>query len=225
MLTTLRTLFVGANARAEERVRDHFALELIDQKIREADANLAAAKSTLASLIQRKRSEERMLAALETRLNDLTQRATEALQSGREDLAAPAAAAIAEQENERTMRRTTMERLEARILQLQGTVEAAHRRIIDLKQGAVTARAIRREQHIQTRLNRTVAGPSAAEEAETLIRRVTDADDPFEQSQILREIDAGLSGVAVAESLAAQGFGPATRATQDDVLARLKASI
>lgn len=225
MITTLRTLFIGANARAEESVRDRYAIELIDQKIREADANLAAAKTTLASLIQRKRSEERMLSGLETRINDLTTRATEALRAGREDLAGQAASAIAEQENERTLRRATMDRLEARVMQLQSTVEAAHRRIIDLKQGAVTARAIRREQEIQGRLNRTIAGTSAADEAETLIARVTQADDPFEQSQILREIDRGLSGSSIAETLAENGFGPASKSTQANVLERLRNQI
>ena len=60
MLTTMRTLFLGASARAEEQVRDHFSIELIDQKVREAQAQLKAAKVGLASLIQRKRSEERL---------------------------------------------------------------------------------------------------------------------------------------------------------------------
>lgn len=225
MITTLRTLFLGASARAEERVRDTFAIELIDQKIREAEATLAAAKTTLASLIQRKRSEERMLASLETRLQDLTHRATEALRSGREDLAAQAAGTIADLETERDLRRKTVERLTARVLHLQASVEAGHRRIVDLKQGAVAARAIRREQQIQSRLSATLAGTSAADEAAALIRRVTEADDPFERGQILREIDDRLSGDAMADTLADAGYGAPTRATQADVLARLRASL
>jgi len=53
MFGTLKTIMTGANARAEERVRDTYAIELIEQKIREANASLQAAKGTLASLIQR----------------------------------------------------------------------------------------------------------------------------------------------------------------------------
>lgn len=225
MFATLKTLIAGEAARTEEKVRDRYAIELIDQKIREAEANLAAAKQTLAALIQRKRSEERMLAGLGTRLDDLTARATEALKGGREDLAETAAATIAELENERTVRQATLDRLEARVIQLKGTVEAAHRRIVDLKQGAITARAIRREQTMQTRLNRTLAGPSAADEAEALIGRVVQADDPFEQGQILQEIDQGLTGQGIAETLAENGFGPATKSTGAAVLDRLRAQI
>ena len=36
MFKTLSTLIAGVNARSEDRVRDAFAIELIDQKIREA---------------------------------------------------------------------------------------------------------------------------------------------------------------------------------------------
>lgn len=225
MIGTLKTLMLGASARAEDTVRDTYAIELIDQKIREAEGNLQAAKTTLAALIQRKRSEERLLAALDARVGDLTTRATEALRGNREDLATQAAAAIADLENERSLRQGTLDRLEARMLQLQGTVETAHRRIIDLKQGAITARAIKREQKIQRRLTQTTLGPSAADEAEALIRRVTEADDPFEQSQILGEIDRNLDRSDIAETLSDAGFGPAMRANQAEVLARLRAQL
>ena len=46
MFKTLATLINGQNARAEDRVRDAFAIELIDQKIRESESSLRAAKST-----------------------------------------------------------------------------------------------------------------------------------------------------------------------------------
>ncbi len=67
MFGTLKTLIVGANARAEEQVRDVYAIELIDQKVREASANLKAAKVALAGLIQRERGELRQIETLEGR--------------------------------------------------------------------------------------------------------------------------------------------------------------
>lgn len=225
MFRTLRTLAAGANARAEEKVRDQFCVELIDQKIREADASLKSAKYALASLIQRERSESRQVAALEARIADLLGRAREALVAGRDDLAQEAAQAIATLENELEMRRQTVCRLETRVLQLRQSVETAHRRIIDLKQGAIAARAAKREQDIQTRLGRHVAQETAFEEAEALISRVLDRDDPFEQSQILREIDGGLNHADVGDRLSDAGFGAPTRATAADVLARLKADL
>ena len=222
MFATLRVLFDGERARAEDRLKDTYAVELIEQRIREAESNLSAAKLTLASLIQRKRSEERLAETLGTRIKTLEGRAREALEAKREELAKEAAQSIADMENERQVRRNTIERLESRIGQLQGSVEAAHRRIIDLRQGAITARAVRREQAIQKRLNRTVASTSAADEAEALIKRVVDQDDPFEQSEILRGIDRQLSGQSADEKLADAGFGDPTKVTAKSVLDRLK---
>ena len=98
MFKTLATLINGQSARAEDRVRDAFAIELIDQKIRESESSLRSAKATLASLIQRQRSEEKQHAVLKTRISDLTKRAKEALDTDREDMATEAARAIATME-------------------------------------------------------------------------------------------------------------------------------
>ncbi len=220
MFNTIKTLILGANARAEETLRDTYAIELIDQKIREADEGLRAAKGTLASLIQRQRAEERLLATLDQRISDMTRRATEAMDAGRDDLAMQAAEALAQMENERVLRAETVLRLDSKIVRLRQSVEAGHRRIIDLKQGATTARAIRREQSLIKKLPNGEA--SAIEEAEALIARVTNADDPFERSDILRGINRELSHDGLAYRMADAGFGPATRVTATDVLARLK---
>ncbi|SLN45391.1 PspA/IM30 family protein [Pseudooctadecabacter jejudonensis] len=222
MFKTLSTLIAGANARSEDRVRDAFAIELIDQKIREAETSLKAAKATLASLIQRQRSENRQRDALKSRIFDMTDRATDALSKERDDLAAEAAQAIAQMENELTIRTETCARLDQKVMRLRSSIEAGHRRIIDLKQGAIQARAVRREQAIQSKLNTSLGGASATDEAEELIARVMGRDDPFEQSEILREIDRDLGHETLADRLADQGCGAATRTTADDVLSRLK---
>ncbi len=224
MLNTLKTLFAGSSARAEETVRDIYSIELIDQKIREGEAGLRAAKAALAGLIQRDRSETRQIKVIQKRVTDLTERATEALAAKRDDLAGEAAQAIAHMENELTLRHETVARLGARVIRLRQSVETTNRRIVDLKQGAVTARAIRQEQGIQSRLNTTLAGDSPLAEAEGLIANVMGRDDPFEQGEILREIENGLSGVDLGDRMAAQGFGPATKVTAAEVLGRLKST-
>lgn len=223
MFGTLKTLFSGAQARADEHLRDVFSIELIDQKVREAEESLKAAKYSLASLIQRERAETRQIEQLEAKVTDLTSRAKDALKAERNDLAQEAAQAIANMENELHARRETLRRLETRILQLRQSVDAANRRIIDLKQGAISARAIRKEQDIQSRLNKTNMGSSAIDEASELIARVLNRDDPFEKSQILQEIDQGLDGTDIADRLAEAGFGANSKTTANDVLARLSA--
>lgn len=224
MFKTLATLIHGQNARAEDRVRDAFAIELIDQKIRESENSLRAAKGTLASLIQRQRSEAKQRAALKTRIADLTKRAKEALDQDRDDMAEEAARAIATMENELTVRDETLERLDQKVIRLRSSIESGHRRIIDLKQGAIQARAVRREQNIQMQMVQSGAQSGAVEEAEELISRVLGKDDPFERSEILQDINRDLAGDTIADRMADAGFGPATRSTADDVLARLKSS-
>jgi phage shock protein A len=224
MFGTLRTLVMGSAGRSEERVRAAWSIELIDQKIREAQEGLKVAKATLASLIQRQRGEERQIAVLDTRIADLSQRGREALASGREDLGAEAAEAIAVMENEASLRRETRARLEARVIRLQATVEATHRRIVDLKQGAVAARAVRDEQALHGRLNATLAGTDPMTEAEDLIAGVLNRADPLEQAEILAGIDRGLRRDDVAERLAAEGFGRPMKTTAAQVLARLKSN-
>ena len=158
MFKTVSTLLIGANARAEERVRDAFAIELIDQKIREAEAQLKAAKTTLASLIQRQRSEDQHRQGLQTRITALTNRAKAALDADNMHLAEEAAAAIAQLENELQIRDATLSRLDQKILRLRTSIETSQRRIVDLKQGAIQARAVRREQTIQSRMAGTSTG-------------------------------------------------------------------
>ena len=212
MFKTLSTLIAGANARSEDRVRDAFAIELIDQKIREADGSLKAAKATLAALIQRQRAEDAQRAKLQSRIDDLTKRAKAALDDDREDLATQAAEAIAQMENELTVRTETLRRLDQKVLRLRTSIEAGHRRIIDLKQGAIQARAVRREQTVQMKMH-AANGSAATEEAEELISRVLGQDDPFEQAEILGQINRDLSHGGITDTLSDAGFGPATRST------------
>lgn len=81
---------------------------------------------------------------------------------------------------------------------------------------------MRREQAIQTKLNLTIGRTSNIEEAEEFIGRVMGRDDPFEQSEILREIDRDLGHETLTNRMADQGFGASNRTTADDVLGRLK---
>ena len=218
------TLLSASQSRAKDRVRDAFAIELIDQKIRESEAALKTAKATLAGLIQRQRSEARSLDALTARITDMTARARAALTAGNDALAAEAASALAQMHNEATQRRATCDRFDQKVLRLRASVEAGHRRIIDLRQGAVQARAVKREQDMQMRLHRH-GGDTSVAEAEEMIARVLGRDDPFEQAEILSDIDRDLSHDGLADRMADAGLGAATRITAASVLADLKSTL
>ena len=222
MLDLISTLFRGANAKATEAATDHFAIDLINQKIREAESGVEGAKQALAALILRQRAEQKTLDTLGVRKAILENRVREALAAGNETLALEGANAIAEMENEATIRAETLARLSERVARLRQSVEKAHRRVADLRQNAMAARAIDLERRSQRRLNRSLDGGSAIHEAEKLIQRVTDQADPLEQSGVLDEIDDALSHRSAEDNLAAAGFGPATKSRAQDVLDRLR---
>ncbi|MEO1179223.1 MAG: PspA/IM30 family protein, partial [Pseudomonadota bacterium] len=95
-------------------------------------------------------------------------------------------------------------------------------RIIDLKQGAIAARAARSEQRSQMTLAANTRTQDSMAEADALIKQVLGADDPFEKSQILTEIDASLSSEDLTDRMADAGLGDQTRSTAASVLQRLK---
>lgn len=223
MFELFSTLVKGANAKATEAVTDAFAIDLITQKIREAEAGVGGAKQALATLILRQRSEQTALDLLLTRKTTLEDRVRQALAAGNNDLAMEGAAAIAEMENEALIRQQTITRLGEKVTRLRHSVEKAHRRVVDLRQGAITARAIDLERKSQHRLNRSLGG-NAIEEAEALIRRVAEQDDPLAQAEMVEEIDDQLSHKTTEDRLAAAGFGPATKVRPEDVLARLRST-
>ncbi|MET3518401.1 PspA/IM30 family protein [Mesorhizobium abyssinicae] len=224
MLSLLRTLLDGAGAKAEDRLKDQFAVDLLAQRIRDAEAGLAAAKQTLASLIVRQRAEQASLDQLDRRIADLETRTRSALAAGAEALAHDGASAIAELENEREVRRTTVRSLTEKTLRMRLSLEQAHRRIVDLNQGMISARAIDAEQKAQRRLNRSIGRTASLNEAEALLARIRERSDPFEEASILDEIDAGLSQEAIRGKLEDAGHGPSTKVRAQDVLERLKST-
>src|SRR5438445_5274986 len=118
MLSLIRTLLDGASARAEDGLKDRFAIDLLAQRIRDAEAGLAAAKQTLATLIVRQRAEQAGLDQLDRRHADLESRTISALAAGNNGLAESGAAAIAELENEREVRRATVQSLGEKTLRM-----------------------------------------------------------------------------------------------------------
>ena len=222
MLSLFKTLMTGAAASAEEKAESKYAIELIRQKNREAQSTLNDAKGVLVTLIQRKNVEVKQLATLKGRIKSMTAQAKAALKDDREDLASEAAQTIAHMENEETVRIETVNRLDTRIVRLQGRVEHMNRRLVDLKQGEIAAAAMRNEANAQTRLNKTLGAATSFAEAEDLIARVMTEDDPFEQAEIMERVDAGLSGDNIEQRMHDAGFGKSNKTNGADVLARLK---
>ena len=223
MLRLLENIAKIASFKAYDAVEARHAIDLIELKIRESEQNLTAAKSTLAGLIVRQRSEEKALMRISNQIRDLEERAQTALADGKENLALEAAQAIADLENEKATRSGSLEALSDRIEKIRLSIEKSHRRLIDLRQGAMAAKATAAQHKAQRGLERSLGNTSTFREAEELIARVTGQADPFEEADILDEIDDSLAGKNTRDKLAEAGLGSPVKSRADDVLERLKA--
>ena len=88
----------------------------------------------------------------------------------------------------------------------------------------VAARAIDSSQKAQRKLDRSIGRSASLHAAEALLRQITERSDPFEEADVLQEIDSGLNQETIRGNLEAAGYGPATKVRASDVLARLKAA-
>ena len=141
MLKLLAALLRGRLYRSAEAAADANALTILDQQIRDAACDLAAAKRTLALSMAQAGGEERRLHSAQARIADLEQRAMAALAGGRADLANEAAATIAEMENDAAAAKAAQaEFLEANAA-LRAKMERAERRLGELQRGRRTAHA------------------------------------------------------------------------------------
>ena len=222
MYNIIRTLILGRQARAVQKLETDNAALIIEQKIREAEAGHAAAKRGLASLIVRIGTEKRALEMLDTRLSDLTDRARDALEAGREDLAEEAATHIADMENERTVRVRTLDNAESKAQRVRLAIERTHRQLVTLRQGLITAQSVERERNAMRNMQGDAQALSAIREGEAVLNRLLGSEDPVAIMDVLDEIESDLSGESVAERLADEGFGDPLRSTRSSVLDRLK---
>lgn len=222
MFKTLTTLSKAFSFNAEQSLKDHYSMQMINQKIRESESNLKLAKTTLAALIMRKRNEDKAIDRLSVQIKDLEGRAKGALEANNSKAANLAAGAIADLENENVIRVKTQTTLDERICNIRASIEKAHHRLTSLKQGAIAARAVEQETAAQKRVANSIGSTTSFKEAEEMIGRVLGQEDPFQQSDILEEIEQDLNHGNVADTLAAQGFGHSTKTSPEDVLARLK---
>lgn len=225
MFKTVFTLFRGSVATVGEELEDRTALLILDQQMRDAAAVVERSKRTLALAIAQDQQEGRKLEATNARIADLETRTTAALDGGRDDLAREAAQAIAELEAERDAAVTARTLFTAEIARLKRHVASAEGRISELDRGRRIARASEAMRSLR-RSGIEAARPyeSTLPEAERTLKRLRARQlEAQAADDALIELDAASGPIAVAERLAAQGFGPRIKTTADDVLARLKA--
>ncbi|OHV15969.1 hypothetical protein BK022_15265 [Methylorubrum extorquens] len=218
MLTLLRTLACGAAAQACEEAHDRHALLVLDQQIRETAADLERGRRMLAAAMAGDSAEARRLTEVEARAADLETRAVAALAAGREDLAREAAEAITSLEVERDALRAARATFAAEVVRMRAVLADATRRQADLERGRRVAaseavRRLRRTEGVQDRATLREAEATLAR-LQRIQAEATDTDDALAAIEMPEE--------TLAERLEREGFGPRTRSSSDDVLARLR---
>ncbi len=208
----------GHAARAGEELFDRNALLILDQQVRETRAGLERGRQALAVALAGDRAEARRLEEAEARAAGLEGQAVAALRGGREDLAAEAAAAIADLEAERDAIKAARARFSAEIARIRETVADAARRQAELERGRRVAAA----NEAVRRLGAGAARQDAAtlREAEATLARLRALQaEAADTEAALAEADPGRS---VGERLERAGFGPGPQRTEGAVMERLR---
>ena len=222
MFKTMRAVFLGKLGRAEQALETENAAIIIEQKIREAEAGHASAKRGLAALIARTKSEQKALGYINKRISDLEMRTKAAVEAGKNELALDAAKLLADLENERDVRERSVESSQEKAGRIRLNIEKTHRRLIDLRQGLLTAKSIESERGAILQMKGDMSASSAIQEGEAVLKRLLGSDDPIDIMDAHDELEAQLSGDNVMDRLAQAGFGKASKIGPEDVLARFQ---
>lgn len=221
MFNTIITLVRGRSHDAAQALSDANALSILRQQLRDAAMGVEAARRAVAVVMAYAERERKSLPRITAQLADLEARALAALGKGREDLAAEAAAAIAQLEAERATVETALATYDIEIARLRDEVSMAETRLRELQRGLQLADAAQKSQSVRGVVSRPVT--ASLTEAEATLARLQQRQFHAEATAAaVTKLSAGLSAEAISARLAAAGCGPALKPDAAAVLARLK---
>ena len=220
MLKAMFTLIKGSAHDADEAFKDTHALKLLQQQSRDATSAVQNAKRALAIAMASGRTEQQQTQKLRAKLAELESRAIAALEKGEKALAAEAAEAIANHENDLGARENAERAYEAEITRLRQNLQTAEARLRDLERGRRLAETRDRTQRISGHSKLTPMSKLA--EAESTLKRVEKKQSLTDQTQAaLDELTQPSNLEATNEKLQQAGLGPSLKIKSADVLARL----
>ncbi|MCF7221692.1 PspA/IM30 family protein [Marilutibacter chinensis] len=200
LLTALRG---GANEVGESIV-DGQALRILDQEIRDSDAELRRSKEALAEIMAKHKLAEARLAKSSEKVTEYEAYALKALESGDETLAREVAGKIAVLEGSRDTEQAQVEQFAASIADLRRAITQAETNIRRLKQQVDTVKATESVQRAQTTVAHRYSGSQS---------KLQTALESLERIK-LKQAERGARMEAAAELAKEEG--------QDAVDARLK---
>ncbi|MDN3719564.1 PspA/IM30 family protein [Roseibium salinum] len=219
-ITQLKALFLDGAAGHHDRQ----SLAGLSANLRSAAVSVRAAQEALARARAEQQQDRRRLSQICTSIEDLENRARNALLKGLEPLAREAAEAIALLEDEKTDLEAAIQSFDQDLARLTDTLHRAQSRLRALKRGERTADVRDRIQKAQSL--GAGAGQSALTRAEDQLEEILHRQERDQLADV--EFDAlSISGrpQALIEKLGDAGCGEPVRNSADDVLARLKSEI
>ncbi len=220
MLKTFYTLFRGSVHNAETAFKDQNAHLLLQQQLRDAGKEVAAARKAIAIAMAQNQQEQSQHKKLLERLKNLETRTVEALRQDKKNLAREGAEMIAFLETERDASEEAQAQFTNEIGRLQSNLQASESKLREIQRGQRLATATHKAQ--QLRSQSTSTGMSSLKEAEETLKRLQDRQTQIDLTdQALNEMDREKSPETVAKKLALAGCGKPQVPHADDVLARL----
>jgi phage shock protein A len=222
MFKMITTMIRGHSHDVADALSDANALQILRQQLRDAAAGLEKSKRAVAVVMAYAERERTSATKLERQLFDLEERALDAIQKERDDLAMEAASAIADLEAERTACQTSISHYDREISKLREHVGLAEHRLRTLQRGKQLADAAQRTQKLRGTMPDGVL--ASLKEAEATLERLQGRQSHAEEVEIaLAEINVSSSAETTSARLAAAGCGAPLRSEAADVMARLRA--
>ena len=224
ILNKLFTAIRGAASEAGEAAVDSQALRILDQEIRDADADLRKAKDSLAQVMAKRKRADNKVSDLTNTIEDYEKSALKALEQGNEDLAREVAERIGQLEHDRNSEQALAEEFKASEKHLRDTISRTEGNLKRMKQQVETVKATEAVQKAQAAVAARHSGASssmrsALDSLDRIKERQADRAARFEAAQ---EIDAADGTDDLDAKLAKAGIKGSGTSSADDILARLR---
>jgi len=221
MLKLFVTMFRGRSQDAAEAIVDANSVPILRQQLRDCAQSVELGRKSVAMVMACCEREKKSAEQIALQLGDLEERAKEALQKGREDLAVEAAGAIAHLEAERDTTDSAIATYQTEITRLRKILTESESRLRALQRGQRLALATEHTRRLHE--NGPVTMTAGLSDAEATLNRIQDRQAMAAATRDAAvELSARTSADATRDRLAAAGCGAPLRPDAAAVLARLR---
>lgn len=218
----LWTALKGGANEAAEKAADGQAFRILDQELREADANLRRARSDLAGLMATSKKIERRLDGLYTKEETDIGNARSAMEAGREDLARQLAQRISDARAEIARDEKDLEQMRSNEQRMQQVIRETEQRIQAMKREVESVKATDSLQKAQSAIASSHSGVnSKLGSAMGSLERIRDRQETLSaRLEAGEELAALESGADLDRQLLEAGIGGRS-SSADDVFAEI----